>query len=517
MDLNEINNDIKEKEEHKDLFKIALNLENENYLLKIFPSKDNISLILKLEKEKVKTYYYYGKFFLNELKKIDRRFYYDKNIYNCFNHLKEISQKNIIKLEKQPLKMNISFIKNNSEIFAIYTLRKKIVEQNRLNYQLNEEIQENKVKIKMLKKQIAKLEKIIKNKNDIIDNINNNIVNISNDVNNMNFNDLDNCKNNDINLKNKKINKNIFKINEKENKLLKENLSSKKDNNQKGKTEKGKIKNDKNSSKEPSSLFNLKNLDILKNRKIYEALIIFNIIASIIVIYLLYYINDLKSYLMYRMEDQGLLKKITLLNLLENYQDDDNNGIRDNIIDFQLQNTSETITYDENNNKKKKLTFIIRRKKYLLNNEREKRYFRKHIKRKIPSRVDDIDFELMYNSHDSYRYIYSYTEFNNMTEILVIMRTKEGKRYGLFTNNTMLYEKEPYTKGNIFAGYSFSDDSKINEINLKVFYENYAGYMQSICDFLKNEKLNLENNISNETTIMGDIDLFEIYEVKYIK
>ena len=53
-----------------------------------------------------------------------------------------------------------------------------------------------------------------------------------------------------------------------------------------------------------------------------------------------------------------------------------------------------------------------------------------------------------------------------MTEILVIMRTKEGKRYGLFTNNTMLYEKEPYTKGNIFAGYSFSDDSKINEINL---------------------------------------------------
>ena len=168
MDLNEINNDIKEKEEHKDLFKLALNLENENYLLKIFPSKDNISLILKLEKEKVKTYYYYGKFFLNELKKIDRRFYYDKNINNCFNHLKEISQKNIIKLEKQPLKMNISFIKNNSEIFAIYTLRRKIVEQNRLNYQLNEEIQENKVKIKMLKKQIAKLEKIIKNKNEII-------------------------------------------------------------------------------------------------------------------------------------------------------------------------------------------------------------------------------------------------------------------------------------------------------------------------------------------------------------
>ena len=69
MDLKNNNNDLKEKEEHKDLLKISLHLENEKYLLKIFPSKDNISIILKLEKEKIKTYYYYGKFCLNELKK----------------------------------------------------------------------------------------------------------------------------------------------------------------------------------------------------------------------------------------------------------------------------------------------------------------------------------------------------------------------------------------------------------------------------------------------------------------
>ena len=50
MDLKKNNHDLKEKEEHKNLLKIALNLENEKYLLKIFPSKDNISIILKLEK-----------------------------------------------------------------------------------------------------------------------------------------------------------------------------------------------------------------------------------------------------------------------------------------------------------------------------------------------------------------------------------------------------------------------------------------------------------------------------------
>ena len=535
MDLKKNNHDLKEKEEHKNLLKIALNLENEKYLLKIFPSKDNISIILKLEKEAIKTYYYYGKFYLNDLTKINTTFNTEKNINNIFVHLKEITQNNICILEKQQLKMKILFINKNSEIISIYTLGKKIIEQNRLNYQLNEEIHENKAKIKMLKKEIAKLDKIIKTKNEIIDNINNEIINITNVVNDININennDLDNCKKNDMDdmndmndinkINNKKINKNIYKINEKQN-LLKENLSLKKDykkNTNEIRKKKYEVnvfqKNNKSIKVQPTFF----NLEVLKNRKIYEALIIFNIIASIIVIYLLYYINDLKSYLMLRMEDQGLLKKITLLSLLENSQDNDigiRDNIRDNIIDFQLQNNKGVVYKEEQSNSKQKLTFIIRKKKNLLNKEKEKRYFRKHIKRKIRSRVDDIDFELIYNSLDSYKYINSYIDSKNIQEILIIMKTKEGKRYGLFTNNTMLYEKEPYTKGNIFAGYSFSDDSKINEINLKVFYENYAGYMQSICDFLKNEKLTLDNTINNETTIMGDIDLFEIYEVKYIK
>ena len=428
--------------------------------------------------------------------------------------------------------MKILFINKNSEIISIYTLGKKIIEQNRLNYQLNEEIHENKAKIKMLKKEIAKLDKIIKTKNEIIDNINNEIINITNVVNDININennDLDNYKNNDMNdmndinkINNKKINKNIYKINEKQN-LLKENLSLKKDDKKntneirKKKYEVNVFQKNNKSIKVQPTFFNL---EVLKNRKIYEALIIFNILASIIVIYLLYYINDLKSYLMLRMEDQGLLKKITLLSLLENSQDNDigiRDNIRDNIIDFQLQNNKGVVYKEEQSNSKKKFTFIIRKKKNLLSNEKEKRYFRKHIKRKIRSRVDDIDFELIYNSHDSYKYINSYIDSKNIQEILIIMKTKEGKRYGLFTNETILHEKNSYIKGNEYIGYSFNDD-KIIEINLKLFYENYGAYIQSISQFLKNEKLNLEKKLNNASEIiMPDIDLFEIYEVKYIK
>lgn len=40
------------------------------------------------------------------------------------------------------------------------------------------------------------------------------------------------------------------------------------------------------------------------------------------------------------MKGQDLLKKIAILNLLENYQDDEMGGIRENIIDFQLKNNN---------------------------------------------------------------------------------------------------------------------------------------------------------------------------------
>ena len=50
MDIIENENEQNEILESKDLLKININYEDEKYLLKIFPSKDNISIIFKLEK-----------------------------------------------------------------------------------------------------------------------------------------------------------------------------------------------------------------------------------------------------------------------------------------------------------------------------------------------------------------------------------------------------------------------------------------------------------------------------------
>ena len=190
-------NELKQKiEESKDLLKLPIVLCEKQYLLKIFPSKDNIFLIFKLEKEKTETFYYYAKFDLNYFKQINKRFTNDNNIYNVFIHLKFMIKDYVYTLEKNKMIMNVIFQKNNSELS--FSLRKKIVSQNRLNYELVGEIQENKAKIKLLKKQIAKLDKTIQNKNNILDSINNTLSQMKIAVDKINLNQT-NIENNDLN------------------------------------------------------------------------------------------------------------------------------------------------------------------------------------------------------------------------------------------------------------------------------------------------------------------------------
>ena len=125
MDLKDNYNELKEAKEPINCLKLQINLEDEKYLLKIFISNDKLSIIFLLEIEKIKTYYYYGKFYLNEFIQINKKFNSDKNIITAFNRLKDIVQNTICKLEKKSLKIKIYFIKNNSEFIAIFILKKK--------------------------------------------------------------------------------------------------------------------------------------------------------------------------------------------------------------------------------------------------------------------------------------------------------------------------------------------------------------------------------------------------------
>jgi hypothetical protein len=193
MEIKENDNDIKDMQEEKDLLKIPLNLCEEKYLFKIYPSKDNINIVFKLEKDKVQTYYYFEKFDLRDFRQINKSFLSDSNIREVFIHLKDMAKKCVINLEKKEIKIDLTF-NNKLEVKPNikFSLRKKIVAQDRLNPIFVEHIQDNKSKINLLKQQIIKLENSLNIKNDVVNNINNNITNINNIINNINANSVNN-------------------------------------------------------------------------------------------------------------------------------------------------------------------------------------------------------------------------------------------------------------------------------------------------------------------------------------
>ena len=179
-----INNNILEK---------SLNIDEEKYSLKIYPSKDKATIIFKVEPEHIQTFYFYEKFDLRDFEQKNKQFNSTKNIQEAFNCLKLLIEKNLIKLEKKKTKIIITFL-NKSEKVAVFPLRKKIFSQNRLNPLFVDQIQENKSIIKKLKNEANNLAKTTQNQNDIINNINakintinNNIKNIISDINNINF------------------------------------------------------------------------------------------------------------------------------------------------------------------------------------------------------------------------------------------------------------------------------------------------------------------------------------------
>ena len=167
-----------------DIVQFCINIDDENYLIKIYPSKDNITIIFKIEKEKIKTYYYYEKFDLRDFKLKNRIFINDENIKEVFITLKDIIDKSSKTLVKNLYKAIIKFSKEN-EFVIDFSLRKKIVSQNRLNQILINQIEDNNNGNDFLTKHMEKLDTTIEKQKNIIENINNNIININNNLKNL--------------------------------------------------------------------------------------------------------------------------------------------------------------------------------------------------------------------------------------------------------------------------------------------------------------------------------------------
>ena len=355
MLFQENDNDSKEVQITKDNIKIPLYYKDEKYLINIYASKDNINIIFKLEKGKIQTYYFLEKFDLKDFKRKNKLFLNYTNIDDIFILFKDISKTYFINLEIKGIKISIIFKNINTNAAFKFSLKKKIVSQERLNPLIVEQIQDNKVKLKTLKNQVIKLDKNLQIKNHIINSINTSITNINNILNNISIINTNNnsilntasTKNSSANESNSENNSNNNNedeyqeaMNDSNNNNINQNNQNQKkdlDNNNNNNTNKT---NENNNTKNKNKIISENNLDTFfcfdkkdpaQNKKIIELLIIFNVVTIVIVLYILSSIYNFRIDIDNpgEKEDDYYDNKLTYLTFIRNPGNNENQNFRD--------------------------------------------------------------------------------------------------------------------------------------------------------------------------------------------
>ena len=289
------------------IIKVSQIIDEINYTLNIYFSKDKQSIIFKIEQENIQTHYYYEKFYLKDFKRDYKRSTLMNNLSEVFQDIKLIINKYSTKIENDPSNKVKITIYNNSDILANFTLRKKILSQNRLNVVLMDQIQENKNKVKSIKKQSTKLEKNMKSQNDLINDINNKIDTINENLDNIikEINDIkDDIKNKNNNFKENKRNKTTKKIKEEE------------------KSKNNDIK--KEEIKGEDEIIQNQKKKICKKEKFYEIVFIFNIFIIILIAYLFFKMKSLEQKEQFEKKKVNKMKKkYSFVNILESLSEED--------------------------------------------------------------------------------------------------------------------------------------------------------------------------------------------------
>ena len=367
---NKIENELKEIIETENNITIPIYLNGEKYIINIYPSKNNINIIFKLEKEKIISYYFFAKFDLKDFHQLNKVFLIDKNINDIFISLKLLCKSYIINIQptKKEYKMNI-VLQNLENKKIKFTLIKKIVSQEKINPILEEQIEDNKLKLNILRNQIIKMDKLSLVKNDIINKIKSSLTNINNKLNNIstiNLNNL-NFSNSTSSTKNSSsidtisnpennIN-NINNIGDDYNDDKDKNNKNKKDNNNKKEEEKDDNKNKNNNDKNDSFFC----YDNTQNQKIIEFLIILNVVTILIVLYILGSNYNLRINLEFEPQYyESDKERLAYLSYMDNSRNNDNfRDIFQENLDMQ-KNLEEGIT-----NSKIKNEYIENKKKKL--------------------------------------------------------------------------------------------------------------------------------------------------------
>ena len=346
METRENDNDSKEIQITQYNIKIPLYYKDEKYLISIYPSKDNINIIFKLEKDKIQTYYFFEKFDLRDFKQKSKIFLTDKNISDVFIKLKDISNTYFINLEIKGIKISIIFKNINTNAVFKFALKKKLVSQERLNPVLVEQIEDNKSKLTILRNQVNKLDKNIQIKNDIINNINSNITNINIILNNISIINTNNnsvlnsvsTKNSSSNESNSENNSNHNNEDEYQEAMNESNNISQNTQNQKNDSNKDNNKSDTNNDSTKNinnsdnlldTFFCFEKNDPAQNKKIIELLIIFNVVTILIVLYILSSVYNFRIDLnpdgIDENEDEYEDNKLTYLAFIRNHGNNNQN------------------------------------------------------------------------------------------------------------------------------------------------------------------------------------------------
>lgn len=319
------------------MIEVSKKINEVNFFLKIYFSKDKESIVFKVEQENVQTYYYYEKFFILDFKQNYKAFNKMKNLNEIFQNIKDFINKHCPKFENnQQNKIKITLL-NNTEML-VFTLRKKIISQNRLNPIIIEQIQENKSKIKTIKKQSTKILKSSNEQKDMIDTISGKIEAISDNL--------------------EKIQKEINNIKEavQNNSSAiqrhKEYLEEKIENKKKKKTKKA-IEEEKNDSDDE---FIHKEKSFFNKERLYEVLFVINIIIIILVAYLYTKIKNIEeTEKIQKIKRNKIRKKYSFITILESMSEEDLKYIQNTFETGEILNYNEE---EENDNKDKKDKYV---------------------------------------------------------------------------------------------------------------------------------------------------------------
>ena len=520
------------KEKAKNMIKIPINLDGSKYILKLYLSEEKNSIIFKLIKERTLMHFYFEKFFLHDFRQKSRIFMIDYTITQILAHMKKLITCSEISAKKKDEFNMIIIIKSLEEnkYLLNFELKKMLLAQNQLNLQLDEQINENKSIIEFLNTQITKLTKIVQNKTDIIKNFNNNISNINKSINDINI--ITNNINNNNKKEEEEKNINIVKTIEKKEKKEENDTPTKKivdppqkteENSEKNKNntdtedkryisnnrkKKNKKKNKKfffgennnknnqnnNKSQEENSIFCFENVEIIGNKKIFELLVVFNVIMVLIILCLIGSIYSIKSNLEYEkiLEDE-FMNKLSYLNVINEYNEDD-----------YIPHMGGMGDWDPN--------------EILFENEQQKTYFKDEIISRENKKIKDVEFILKHkSSRDGKNLDTFFKNCKGVEDNLLLIRNEKGQKFALLSKNLIDVlkgnkVKESQVKKN-FVMYNFNKHD-IFEYNFsRNFEEIYSSFIKNIFNFF-NDKYEFDDN---RLKFVGRIIEIEIYEIKFIK